>query len=116
MTLIDSWKNRAIQNQAFDRPSLKPAEKSGKIFSGPILSGAVARVRMVATELTIWAAMRVKAMWKRVRVLSRIIPKSYYEVNTSLIWSIGEYLPTPCRASSTPSHNHKARPAKALAT
>lgn len=65
----------ATQNHPFPRPGIAPTEKSGKTSPGPILSGAVARARMVAREPRTWAAIRVKRTWKRVRVWRRIIPK-----------------------------------------
>lgn len=74
-TLTEIMKRRQTQKSALDRPWATPAEKSGKTSPGPTLSGAVARARIVPMEPMTWAASRVKAMWKRVRVLRRIMPK-----------------------------------------
>lgn len=50
----------ATQNHAFPNPGMAPGEKSGKTSPGPILSGAVARARIVAIEPKTCAAIRVK--------------------------------------------------------
>ena len=50
-------------------------QKSGNMLPGPILSGAVARPTIVASEPSICAAISVKRTWKRVKVWRRIIPK-----------------------------------------
>lgn len=49
-------------------------QKFGNTPAGPILSGAVARPTIVASEPSIWAAISVKRTWKRVKVWRRIIP------------------------------------------
>jgi hypothetical protein len=59
---IDNWNKRHTQNHDLDSPRAMPAEKSGKTSPGPILSGAVARPRIVAIEPRTWAARSVKAM------------------------------------------------------
>ena len=95
---INSWKNKAIQNQAF-ATELPPAVTSGEIGPGPMLFGAHARATIVAMEPSTWDASRVKAMCTRVRVWRRIMPK-----------------PRPCRASRIPSQSHKLRDASAPLT
>lgn len=114
----------ATQNHPFPRPGIAPAEKSGKTSPGPILSGAVARARMVAREPRTWAAIKVKRTWKRVRVWRRIIPKPACGLfvshsvrsNNGGEMEGGKNLPTPCKASRHPNHNQRLRPASALAT
>lgn len=90
--------SNAIQNHAFPSPGIAPAEKSGKTSPGPILSGAVARARIVAIDPSTCAAMRVKRTWNLVSVCNKIMPN-----------------PTPCTASNTPNHNQRHLPAIALA-
>ena len=58
----------ATQNHAFPNPGIAPAEKSGNTSPGPILSGAVARAKIVAMEPRTCAAMSVKRTWNRVSV------------------------------------------------
>jgi hypothetical protein len=74
-TFMDSINKRQTQKSALFRVDKIPLEKSGKTSPGPTLSGAVARARIVAIEPMTWAARRVNAMWKRVSVFRRIIPK-----------------------------------------
>lgn len=59
---MDNKNNRQTQKSALERPSRTPAEKSGKTSPGPVLSGAVARARIVPMEPMTCAASRVKAM------------------------------------------------------
>jgi len=118
----------ATQNHPFPSPGIAPAEKSGNTSPGPILSGAVARARMVAREPRTWAAMRVKRTWKRVRVWRRIIPKPMkrqLSCPKTYNWArikgeqveleVGENVPTPCKASKHPNHSQRLLPATALA-
>jgi len=89
------WNHNPNQNAAVPRP-LVPSAKLGKTFPGPVLLGAVRRARIVAMEPRTWAAMRVNVIWNLVIVCRRIIPK-----------------PTPCNASSTPSHSQRHLPKSA---
>lgn len=70
-----NWKSNVIQNHADANPSRGSMQKFGNTLPGPILSGAVARPTMVASEPSICAAISVKRTWKRVKVWRRIIPK-----------------------------------------
>lgn len=72
---MDSKNTKHTQNDALDSPSETPAAKLGKTFLGPTLSGAVARARMVEIDPITWAASRVNAIWNRVSVFIKIIPK-----------------------------------------
>lgn len=67
--------NKQTQKSALFRAGKISPEKSGKTSPGPILFGAVALARIVPIEPMTWAARRANAMWKRVTVLRRIIPK-----------------------------------------
>ena len=89
------WNHNPNQNAGVAKP-LVPSAKLGNTSPGPVLLGAVRRARMVAMEPRTWAAISVKVMWNLVMVCRRIIPN-----------------PTPCRASSTPSHNHRHLPKRA---
>ena len=64
-----------IQNHADANPCWGLMQKSGNTLPGPILSGAVARPTIVASEPSICAAISAKRTWKRVKVCRRIIPK-----------------------------------------
>lgn len=55
------WKIKPNQNAAVPKP-LRPMAKLGNTFPGPVLSGAVSRARIVATEPSTWAAMRVNVI------------------------------------------------------
>jgi hypothetical protein len=67
-------KKREMKNQG-SHIAESPPEMSGDIGPGPRLLGAKALAQMVATEPNTCAARRVNAMWTRVKVWSKIIPK-----------------------------------------
>lgn len=74
-TFVEIKKIKHIQNDTLDSPSETPAAKLGKTSPGPILSGALARARIVETDPMTWAASKVNTIWNRVSVLIKIIPK-----------------------------------------
>lgn len=120
-TLIDNKNIKQTQKSVFERASRTPAENSGKMSPGPVLSGAVARARIVPMDPITRAASKVNAMWKRVRVLRRIMPNPVHHFDSINIYLDGEGLgredlPTPCNASNTQSHNHNPLPTSVLVT
>lgn len=87
--------NSPNQKAGWPSPEV-PSAKLGNTVPGPVLSGAVSRARIVATDPSTCAAVRVNVIWNLVMVWRRIIPN-----------------PTPCRASRTPNHSHKHLPSSA---
>lgn len=87
-----SCMSKQIQKLALFRPLAPVIAKFGKTSAGPRRFGDVARPIIVATEPMNCAAINEKVLWNLVIVCRSIMPK-----------------PTPCSASSTPSHSQSAR-------